>query len=96
MCTPRFVAKQVTCRTLVASYLARIDALDQRGPALNAIVVVNPAALAEADALDTRFEATGAGRATALRAHNREGQLRDDRPAKRGGLARVAGLRLRS
>lgn len=49
----------LTCRALVQSYLRRIDAYDKNGPALNAIVVVNPAALAEADALDARFKQSG-------------------------------------
>jgi Asp-tRNA(Asn)/Glu-tRNA(Gln) amidotransferase A subunit family amidase len=35
----------VTSRDLTAMYLARIEAYDQRGPALNAISVINPAAL---------------------------------------------------
>jgi amidase len=42
----------ITSRDLVTMYLARIEAYDQRGPALNAISVTNPKALAEADALD--------------------------------------------
>ncbi|HSK08484.1 MAG TPA: amidase family protein, partial [Vicinamibacterales bacterium] len=40
-------------------YLARIEAYDRNGPALNALVVVNPAARDEADALDRRFAQTG-------------------------------------
>ena len=43
----------VTSRDLVSMYLARIDAYDQRGPALNAISVTNANAMAEADASDT-------------------------------------------
>src|SRR5690349_11792349 len=39
-------AGTVTSRDLVRSYLARIDAFDQRGPALNAISVKNDNALA--------------------------------------------------
>jgi Asp-tRNA(Asn)/Glu-tRNA(Gln) amidotransferase A subunit family amidase len=46
---------QITCRGLVERYLKRIDAYDKAGPALNAIVVVNPNALAEADAMDRLF-----------------------------------------
>jgi Asp-tRNA(Asn)/Glu-tRNA(Gln) amidotransferase A subunit family amidase len=42
----------VSSRELVTQYLARIDAYDQRGPALNAVSVVNPNAAAEADALE--------------------------------------------
>lgn len=42
----------VTSRQLVAAYLARIDAYDQQGPRLNAMVALNPRALADAEALD--------------------------------------------
>ena len=45
-------AGTVTSRELVTRYLARIDAYDQKGPALNAISAINDRALAEADALD--------------------------------------------
>jgi amidase len=48
---------RVTSRDLVAMYLARIEAFDQKGPALNAISVRNPRALAEADALDAERRA---------------------------------------
>jgi Asp-tRNA(Asn)/Glu-tRNA(Gln) amidotransferase A subunit family amidase len=40
---------------LVEQYLKRIDAYDKAGPALNAIVVVNPEALKEAEAKDRLF-----------------------------------------
>lgn len=43
---------EVTSHQLVEGYLARIQAYDQAGPKLNAMVTVNPKALAEADALD--------------------------------------------
>ncbi len=43
---------RATVRQVVAAHLARIDAYDQRGPVLNSIINLNPAALAEADALD--------------------------------------------
>jgi len=52
-------AKQLTCRALVQRYLDRIDAIDKRGPAINALVVVNPAALATADSLDARYARGG-------------------------------------
>ena len=45
-------AGEVTSRELVAGYLARIDAYDQRGPPLNAMVVIDPNAADEADRLD--------------------------------------------
>ena len=43
---------KVTSRGLVDSYLARIQAYDQAGPQLNAVVTFNPRAREEADALD--------------------------------------------
>ena len=43
---------RVTSRGLVESYLARINAYDQLGPRLNAIVLVNPRAREDADAMD--------------------------------------------
>jgi Asp-tRNA(Asn)/Glu-tRNA(Gln) amidotransferase A subunit family amidase len=54
---------RTTCRAVVESYLKRIAAYDQTplGPdklRLNAIVVLNPDALAEADACDRKFAAT--------------------------------------
>jgi Asp-tRNA(Asn)/Glu-tRNA(Gln) amidotransferase A subunit family amidase len=39
--------------------LARIAAYDQAGPRLNAIVTLNPHALAEADALDLERKTKG-------------------------------------
>jgi amidase len=45
-------AGRVTSRGLVDSYLARIQAYDQAGPRLNAIVLLNPKARDEADAMD--------------------------------------------
>jgi Asp-tRNA(Asn)/Glu-tRNA(Gln) amidotransferase A subunit family amidase len=47
-------AGTLTCRGLVSAYLRRIEAYDRRGPALNALIVVNPAALTVADSLDRR------------------------------------------
>ena len=54
---------RVTCRAIVESYLARIQAYDQTPLGtehfpLNAIILVNPNALAEADACDRSFAAT--------------------------------------
>ena len=50
---------RLTCRALVDAYLRRIEAYDKNGPALNAIVVINPQARAEADDLDRRFAQSG-------------------------------------
>ncbi|MGA9838330.1 MAG: amidase family protein, partial [Gemmatimonadaceae bacterium] len=52
----------ITCRGLVQAYLDRITAYDKNGPAINAIILVNPDALAVADSLDavaTRGAAAG-------------------------------------
>jgi amidase len=48
-----------TCRELTQLYLDRIEAYDKKGPALNAIVMVNPRALDRADELDREFAANG-------------------------------------
>ncbi len=49
----------LTCRELVEEYLARIEAYDQQGPKLNAVIYINPKALEQADALDQVFAARG-------------------------------------
>ena len=48
-----------TARALVEKYLARIDEIDKRGPAVNAIIELNPDAPAIADALDQERKAKG-------------------------------------
>jgi amidase len=48
-----------TGRSLAEKYLARIDEIDKRGPAINAIIELNPDALAIADALDQERQAKG-------------------------------------
>jgi Asp-tRNA(Asn)/Glu-tRNA(Gln) amidotransferase A subunit family amidase len=55
-------ARQVTCRGLVEAYLARISAYDQKGPIINAVVLLNPEALKTADELDARMKAGAAMR----------------------------------
>jgi Asp-tRNA(Asn)/Glu-tRNA(Gln) amidotransferase A subunit family amidase len=54
-----FTARTLTCHALVQRYLDRIAALDKRGPAINAVVTLNPEALAIADSLDRRFGREG-------------------------------------
>jgi Asp-tRNA(Asn)/Glu-tRNA(Gln) amidotransferase A subunit family amidase len=52
---------RTTCRAVVEAYLRRIAAYDQQpinGLRLNAIVTLNPQALADADACDRDFQAT--------------------------------------
>lgn len=48
---------KLTCHQLVEAYLKRIETYDQ-STKLNAIVIVNPQALAEADKLDAEFKRT--------------------------------------
>ena len=60
---------RITCRQLVERYLARIAAYDQKPQVveglpgqrvrLNSIILLNPAALADADRLDAEFARTG-------------------------------------
>ena len=52
-------AGRLTCRALVEQYLRRIDTFDKNGPAINAIVITNPEALKQADAMDQRFKQGG-------------------------------------
>jgi amidase len=52
-------AGRLTCRALVAEHLRRIEAFDKTGPALNALVQINPDAPRQADDLDRRFKETG-------------------------------------
>src|SRR3982750_399443 len=52
-------AGRLTCRGLVDTYLRRIHAYDKNGPAINAIVVVNPDAQKLAVDLYRRFGSSG-------------------------------------
>jgi Asp-tRNA(Asn)/Glu-tRNA(Gln) amidotransferase A subunit family amidase len=49
----------LTARQLVEAYLDRIAAYDKQGPAINAIISLNPKALDEADRLDAAMKAKG-------------------------------------
>jgi amidase len=48
-----------TARALSEKYLARIEAIDKHGPAVNSVIEINPDALAMADALDRERHAQG-------------------------------------
>ena len=50
-------AGSATSESLTKAYLARIAALDRKGPKLNSIIVLNPHALADARALDAERKA---------------------------------------
>jgi Asp-tRNA(Asn)/Glu-tRNA(Gln) amidotransferase A subunit family amidase len=53
-----FQSGKLTCHDLVQRYLDRIQAYDQQGPALTAMLYVNPNALQQADAMDAQLKAT--------------------------------------
>jgi amidase len=55
-----FRENRFTARSVAEWYLARIDALDRKGPAVNAVIEINPEALALADALDAERRSRGA------------------------------------
>ena len=54
-----FLSGELTCVELVRGYLDRIEAYDQRGPRLNTIANLNPAALDEAARLDEALADAG-------------------------------------
>ncbi len=49
-----------TARSITEGYLARIEALDKHGPAINAVIELNSDALAIADELDREYKRQGA------------------------------------
>ncbi|MGA7030823.1 MAG: amidase [Candidatus Acidiferrales bacterium] len=50
---------QHTARSIAELYLARIDAIDKNGPAINSVIETNPDALSIADALDKERKEKG-------------------------------------
>jgi amidase len=50
---------KLTARSITERYLARIDAVDKHGPAVNSVIELNPDALARADALDRERQSKG-------------------------------------
>ena len=55
-------AKTVTCAQVIRHYLDRIAAYDDRGPAVNAIITVNPRAIETAEQMDRIDRTTRQGR----------------------------------
>ncbi|HEV2471917.1 MAG TPA: amidase, partial [Chthonomonadales bacterium] len=55
----RMISGESTARSIAEAYLHRIAALDKRGPAVNAIIELNPDALYIADALDQERKVNG-------------------------------------
>ena len=56
----RMKSGKLTARAITERYLARIDAVDKKGPAVNSVIEVNPDALKIADALDEERKTKGA------------------------------------
>src|SRR3954470_16679368 len=52
-------AGRLTCHQLVQLYVRRIEAYDKNGPAINAIVILNPEVEKQAEELDRRFAQSG-------------------------------------
>ena len=52
-----FASGTLTSEQLVEAYLKRIEAYDKQGPAINAVLTLNPRALSEARALDAERKA---------------------------------------
>ncbi len=53
----QMTARQASSVALTRAYLARIAAMDRKGPALASVIALNPAALAQAKALDAERKA---------------------------------------
>ena len=56
-----FTAGQLTCAQLTRLYLDRIEAYNLRGPALRAIIAVNPKSLETAAEMDRQYRANPSG-----------------------------------
>ena len=54
-----YASGSLTARQLTQLYLDRIEAYDQQGPTINAVITLNTDALQEADRLDAAFQTTG-------------------------------------
>ena len=74
-------------------YLARIAAYDKTGPAINAMIYLNPNALAEAQALDAERRTQGSRGPLHGIPGRAEGQLRHLRHADGSGVALAGGHR---
>jgi amidase len=55
----RLLSGRETAHSLAEKYLARIDAIDRRGPSLHSVIETNPDALTIADQLDAEWKSRG-------------------------------------
>ena len=83
-----------TARSIAEKYLARIEAIDKHGPAVNSVIELNPDALAIADALDRERQDKRAARPAARHPGSDQRQHRHARPdADHRRLAGAGGIR---
>ena len=54
------ISRKFSARSLTEQYLARIEQIDRRGPAVNSVIELNPDAVAIAEALDKERKGKGA------------------------------------
>jgi amidase len=79
---------ELTAQRLVRMYLARIEAYDQTGPSLNAVILVNPDAATRAAELDLRLEQSGlAGTLHGIPIFLKDNVDTDDMPTTGGSLS---------
>ena len=76
----QMAAGERSSRQITEAYLARIAALDRRGPALRSVIEMNPEALEIAAALDAERTREGRARAAARHPGADQGQHRHRRP----------------
>ena len=69
-----------SARSLTEKYLARIEQIDRRGPAVNSVIELNPDALAIAETLDKERKAKARTRPIARHSRADQGQHRHGRP----------------
>ena len=91
----RMAAGRLSSETLTRFYVARVGALDRSGPALHAVLALNPDALAEARASDQRRRSGTAAAAAGRPADPDQGQHRDGRPLAHHRRVAGAGEQLR-
>ncbi len=84
---------RLTARQLVELYLERIEAYDKRGPAINAIVLINPNALARAEELDRQLAESGmVGPLHGIPVIVKDNYDTDDLPTTGGSLSLVGSM----
>jgi len=90
----RMQSGRETARSLVEKYIARIEAIDRRGPELHSVIEMNPDALAIADALDAERKSRGPrGSMHGIPVLIKDNIATADRMMTTAGSAALAGVR---